>query len=928
MKFLSCRHAAVTLLFLLGIANSQIAGDLKIAFLRVSFDAEDFPGFTGDGDFLLTPSDICGKYIVDPPPHDRNYFSSHIVAVDNYFRTISHDKFGLDLNLSSIFPLANESSYRLDKPMNYYNELGKDDEHEYRITLLLKDAIDKAYQVDQIDFNNFDLVAIIHPGLGQDFKLPFLDPTPEDIPSTFIDKEMVAKHLNGPIMTGTASVEQGIILPESQNHPLMDSSIYDVLTEPCDLQYSITGTWALMIGFAVGLPPMWNIESGRSGIGIFGLMDQGSNNGRGITPAIPNPWTRIYAEWEEPRIYKKPQKVFLSSAEKNSIAKIPINDTEYFLIENRNNWYREEVSIDSARLKVWELTGSYPNYINILFDSTGIVKNEYGVVTDIDNYSIGIPASGLLFWHIDEKIIFDKISSYQINAEIELKGVDLEEADGAQDIGFISNLLTDPSSGYWGDMWFRENNQYFRSNSSDQLEFSSYTFPNTHSNNNYVSGIHINNISETDTIMSFDLNSSYDVEFFDVKNKSILFQWDIDQDGRLEFIGSGDSLWWSDDLNQLNTFKENFTENIQFCIVKNSNPTALVVVEKLYRAYNIFWYEYDDKIKNFLLLWDRRIESNTDEIGLLGAVQKSIFYKRRDVFFQIDENGYNKIDYPKDLLSFSATNSSQIFYTDQVLKTNNGQSSLSADFRSFSLVDLDLDSRVDIIAVDQIGNIHAFDENLYYKNGFPLKVSAIGTVLAMDLLNDTYPEIIFEQSDKSLIIANHEGLIQQSLSLNIDSKLSSLGVHENKNSLILTDQVLMYKDSQNDQNNRWVYKYGSPDYSRILNLDTLDINLTNQGLLDKSLTYAYPNPSYGENIIFRLKIGSIESVNIYIYDLAGFLKESISATTKNNTKNSSSSIIEIPWKIQNVESGVYLARIRAINKNSIEEKIIKVGIVK
>ena len=928
MKFLSCRHAAVTLLFLLGIANSQITGDLKIAFLRVSFDAEGFPGFTGDGDFLLASSDICGKYIVDPPPHDRNYFSSHIVAVDNYFRAISHDKFGLDLNLSSIFPLANESSYKLDKPMNYYNELGMDDEHEYRITLLLKDAIDKAYQVDQIDFNNFDLVAIIHPGLGQDFKLPFLDPTPEDIPSTFIDKEMVAKHLNGPIMTGTASVEQGIILPESQNHPLMDSSIYDALTEPCDLQYSITGTWALMIGFAVGLPPMWNIESGRSGIGIFGLMDQGSNNGRGITPAIPNPWTRIYAGWEEPRIYKKPQKVFLSSAEKNSIAKIPINDTEYFLIENRNNWYREEVSIDSARLKVWELTGKYPNYINILFDSTGIVKNEYGVVTDIDNYSIGIPASGLLFWHIDEKIIFDKISSYQINAEIELKGVDLEEADGAQDIGFISNLLTDPSSGYWGDMWFRENNQYFRSNSSDQLEFSSYTFPNTHSNNNYVSGIHINNISETDTIMSFDLNSSYDVEFFDVKNKSILFQWDIDKDGRLEFIGSGDSLWWSDDLNQLNTFKENFTENIQFCIVKNSNPTALVVVEKLYRAYNIYWYEYDDNIKNFLLHWDRRIESNADEIGLLGAVQKSIFYKRRDVFFQINKNGYNEIDYPKDLLSFSATNSSQIFYTDQVLKTNNGQSSLSGDFRSFSLVDLDLDSRVDIIAVDLIGNIHAFDENLYYKNGFPLKVSAIGTVLAMDLLNDTYPEIIFEQSDKSLIIANHEGLIQQSLSLNIDSKLSSLGVHENKNSLILTDQVLMYKDSQNDQNNRWVYKYGSPDYSRFLNLDTLDINLTNQGLLDKSLTYAYPNPSYGENIIFRLKIGSIESVNIYIYDLAGFLKESISATTKNNIKNSSSSIIEIPWKIQNVESGVYLARIRAINKNSIEEKIIKVGIVK
>ena len=58
---------------------------------------------------------------------------------------------------------------------------------------------------------------------------------------------------------------------------------------------------------------------------------------------------------------------------------------------------------------------------------------------------------------------------------------------GVNNILGLSNLLTDPSSGYWGDMWFRENNQYFRSNTSDQLEFSSYTFPNTHSNNNYVS---------------------------------------------------------------------------------------------------------------------------------------------------------------------------------------------------------------------------------------------------------------------------------------------------------------------------------------------------------------------------------------------------------------------------------------------------------
>ena len=78
----------------------------------------------------------------------------------------------------------------------------------------------------------------------------------------------------------------------------MDPSLQSLLDEPCDIQYSITGTWAMMIGFAVGLPPLWDINTGQSGVGVFSLMDQGSNNGRGIIPAPPDAWTRIYAGWE------------------------------------------------------------------------------------------------------------------------------------------------------------------------------------------------------------------------------------------------------------------------------------------------------------------------------------------------------------------------------------------------------------------------------------------------------------------------------------------------------------------------------------------------------------------------------------------------------------------------------------------------------
>ena len=225
MNFTSCMRAAVSLLIVMSTLQAEVVGGLKIALIRISFEKGDFPGFTGDGDFLMSPTDICGDYIIDPPPHNKNYFNSHLRAVNNYFRTVSHSIFGIDLDESNIYPASNHSSYRLTRSMNYYNELGMEIEHEKRITTLLKDAIEKAYEVDQIDFNNYDLIAVIHPGLGQDFKLPFLDPTPEDIPSTFVDSRMIEKYFDKPLVVGNFTVKNGLILPESQKSSI-DGPIY------------------------------------------------------------------------------------------------------------------------------------------------------------------------------------------------------------------------------------------------------------------------------------------------------------------------------------------------------------------------------------------------------------------------------------------------------------------------------------------------------------------------------------------------------------------------------------------------------------------------------------------------------------------------------------------------------------------------------
>lgn len=905
--------------------QAEVVGGLKIALIRISFEKGDFPGFTGDGDFLMSPTDICGDYIIDPPPHNKNYFNSHLRAVNNYFRTVSHNIFGIDLDESNIYPASNDSSYQLTRSMNYYNELGMEIEHEKRITTLLKDAIEKAYEVDQIDFNNYDLIAVIHPGLGQDFKLPFLDPTPEDIPSTFVDSRMIEKYFDKPLVVGNSTVNNGLILPESQNHPLMDPSIFSALSNPCDIQYSITGTWALMIGFAVGLPPLWNIDTGESGIGIFGLMDQGSNNGRGMIPSIPNPWTRIHAGWENPTEYSSPQTIKLTNLKKNSIAKIFLNDSEYFLIENRNNWFRQGVDIDSARLAVWEKTKIYPSYIDVLFDSSGVIKNEYGVVTKINNYNMGMPASGFLIWHIDESRISRNINSYKINYDKLAKGIDLEEADGAQDIGYVSNLLTDPSSGYWGDMWFNSNNQYFRSNTINNLEFSNYTFPNTQTNDYYISSIRLDNFSKPDTSSSFDLSYSSNRKFFTEKNKSILFQWDVDNDGILDFIGSGDSLWWSKDLEILNQFKKTLSDDVQLCVVKKSEPLSLALIERTRTTYIVSWYNFDSKIENFIKSWDVEIASN-DEIILLGAEGGIIYIEQSHQFFKIDTNGALRLQSAPELTEFYGPDSSKInLSVDNLMNYNFLPKNNS--FKSFSLADLDLDNSIDIIGIDTTGNIYAFDINFKKKNGFPVAASALGTVLVSDITGDIYPEIIFEQTDRSMIVMDNNGREVSSSSLPVNSHLQSIGVYKNKKAIILSNHLEFFKESKGSVvYNEWTYQYGSPDFSRSVKIN-ISGNVDIAKLLNKDLTYAYPNPSYGENITIRLNVGKYETIEVDIYDIAGFKETSLSKLPSENSSGFES-VVEIPWNIQSVESGIYFAKVKVYGKTGFDQKLIKMSVIK
>ena len=352
------------------------------------------------------------------------------------------------------------------------------------------------------------------------------------------------------ITIGSATIEKGILLPETQNHLNYEisNSMFSNESDPCDYQYGLSGTLSLMIGFAVGLPPLWDIESGKSRIGVFGLMDQGSNNGRGVVPSPPDPWSRIYAGWELPTIITDNSQVNLPKISQNNIIRVDINESEYFLIENRINHYRNGVSIDSIRFKTWQDTDNYPSFIKSLKDSVNIEYDDNGVITRLPDYDIGLPGSGLLIWHIDDNRIQYGIDDYSINKDINLPGIDIEEADGAQDIGQQSFFMfNDPSSGYFGDMWFAENEEYYRANPNNEgspPSFYENTYPNTDSNNGSKSYISIENIESAQDTATFNIINNLKPFGFGDSSAFYRASFELSDLESPMLIGGLDSLWF------------------------------------------------------------------------------------------------------------------------------------------------------------------------------------------------------------------------------------------------------------------------------------------------------------------------------------------------------------------------------------------------
>jgi len=916
--------------FYLGICFSSylfadVTGDISLCVLRVEFVEDEEESTSGNGTFLMTSIGIdCGDYTIDQIPHDKSYFESQLVALDAYFSDVSYGKFGIDLENSTVYPAGDTESYTLPNSMNYYNPYNQDNIQEFRITTLFNDAVRQGYETNQINFSNYDLVVVFHAGIGQDFALPFLDPTPEDIPSTYVDQAMILDHLGtSSISVGTHNIAHGIILPETQNHLLFDlaENMFSTASQPCEYQYGLTGTFAMMTGFAMGLPPLWNIETGESGVGIFGLMDQGSNNGRGLIPAPPTSWTRTFAGWESPVEIPYGSQVELAHRGENNLVKVPINETEHFLIENRDNTIHRGINLDSMRFAMYEASGNvtYPPLIEVLLDSTGIQKDDNGVVVHVPNYDMGLPASGLLIWHIDDVIINNGINDYNVNSDLNRLGVDLEEADGAQDIGYQSiHIFNDPSAGYFGDVWFKGNTQYELANPSMEgmnPEFGPFSYPSTNSNNGSSSYISITDIGKADSTMTFTLSNSLVKGGYPIENEGIINTFVAGESEMV--IGSNDSLWIAhvDTLSNKLFFHTWAGNSDRFVVIDEQNEHTLFnVLEFISDGFRDFWlfrrYDYyhstksmttlfeseEDYTSNHIPIWVDTLSFLTDDVW--NSHSKRVLTNAFNYGIDLSNSGISVTDFGGTLTKWE-----------------------DVAFQSISGLDLDLDAVVDVLALDSTGILYAFNSDLLLLAGFPLEIKLQSPVLARDLIGDEQPEIVAKSADSSSIyVFDYKGNVKYQITSDKNDKLVSLKPIDGKNSIISQHSIYQFGDASESNGNEWAFVHGDFGRSR-----SVELGYTFESVSENHHTrsYCYPNPIRDNSGTIRVETVGAERVEVNLYDLAGYF---IKTWTK-DIFHEGNQITEWIWDVTNIESGVYFAHVSVTGKNGTETNVVKIAII-
>ncbi len=909
------------------------AGTRDFLSIRVEFQEDNTLYTTGNGKFMLTEwtEHDTDYYALDPLPHDRAYFSAHLEFLDNYWNKASNGNVRINADDSYQLPLA-DSSFTLSQPMRYYST---PDSLDTRLARLIYESVMLANESGQYRSDQ-DAIIIYHAGAGQDFKIS-LDNSPFDIPSFYFDESYLEEFLPSEKYDRLMALNcrQGIVLPESQNQ--MGISI------------ALNGTEVLLTGMLLGLPTLYDIELGRSGAGVYGLMDQGSNTGSGLCPIKPSAFERY--------LLGASQIITASTSgnytlKQDDIYRIPISSNEYFLIE-----YRENTGMWADSI-MWN-DSTITNWLELLhvMDSLNLVDYTLtnGVLTDYSDLDIGLPHSGLLIWHVNESEL-----GVENPNDWASPFIDLVEADGGSDIGkFYGALNSSVNNGWKWDTWFK-NNEAFRLNNPSQykIRWNNNTHPNTRSFENINTGIAINDFNFQGDSLVIELVIDAYADFllpnivFDEMTSSL--PADITEDKLL--LGYSDSsivLFNNGELREIfqsdTKLKKGNTALISYnndiLLVTNTDSNA-VVSQLSYLASSL-------QEENTISL------PNPVDLERITLAANTLFLPPRIPYTYKEGDPYptNKNIYKLDILAWNLTdigaaslrvvpyvidndisfdrctelvigNNKKYFADGYVLRRNTIPDSVQQRYfyplentRITSLVPIHLDNNneFDIVALWEAENnnaLLAFNDAGAMLNNFPI----VGNYSKLRVyeVNDSKRFVAYDP--KGLIDIFNEKA-EKILSFTAPVKATTLFLEQ-----VTDDSAYCVLDgsvySLESDSIYWGYKGMDAHHTNNINSIKAIESVQSDLLINNGLIYNYPNPIKGLKTNFRFFATGASDVKIDIFTLSGIPVHSIQRSVSDQQWN------DIPWFIDDNTSGVYIAKITFSGEDREEIYYVKPAILK
>lgn len=481
MQVISRILGAAWVVFLgVGSASAQeTASDLRkpaqssydVVALRVEFQPDTTRFTTGNGTFDGSVFDTLSVSI-DPLPHDADYFRAHLAFLEDYVGRVSD---GQTAVRSHLIPEV----VRLPHRMGHYSPTGPEADspaEQEKLARLVRDAWSEADRWSDFDMSRFDpentALVLFHAGAGRDIELvgTSLTNTPEDIPSLYLDLENGSGLGGGLPSFNGFPVRHSMILPETESR----QGTNPLTQNPFIAEFSLNGMLAATFFNYLDVPDLFNTETGETAIGPFGLMDPlGIFAYNGLFPPEPTAWTKYYLGWIDPPELPLSESTDISltavaDTSSSDAVLVRISEGEYFLLENRHRDPRG----DGLHLKVWrngafttqEIAAGTDDFSR--FDPAAFMG---GVVAGVDAYDWAVPGGtteegeimygGIAVWHIDERKVAEGLAANTINNDPRRRGIDLEEADGAQDLGFTAETVfgTGSEQGTPFDLFFRGN---------------------------------------------------------------------------------------------------------------------------------------------------------------------------------------------------------------------------------------------------------------------------------------------------------------------------------------------------------------------------------------------------------------------------------------------------------------------------------------